>query len=63
MPAFPHAFAAWWQRLACRIQLRRRTRRELHELAQMSAHELRDIGFSHSTIAVATAAGSGLRAC
>lgn len=63
MPAFRTAFAAWWQRLACRIQLRRRMRRELRELARMSAHELRDIGFSHAPVAIAAAGGAGLRGC
>jgi uncharacterized protein YjiS (DUF1127 family) len=55
--------AASWQRFTCRIRMQRRMRRELRELRQMSAHELRDIGFSHPTIAVAAAADLGLRGC
>ena len=63
MHTIPTALAAWWQRFTCRIQLQRRMRRELRELRQMSAHELRDIGFSHPAIAVAAAADLGLRGC
>lgn len=63
MPAFLTAFAAAWQRLACRLELRRRMRRELRELRQMSAHDLRDIGFADPASAIAAAAGAGLRAC
>lgn len=63
MPAFLTAFAAAWQRFACRFRLRRRMRRELRELRQMSAHDLRDIGFADPAIAIAAATDLGLRAC
>lgn len=46
-------FFAWWQRLACRLREARRLRRDLRELAQMSAHELRDLGISHAALAAA----------
>jgi uncharacterized protein YjiS (DUF1127 family) len=50
--------AAEWQRLACRIREARRLRRDLREIAAMNTHELRDIGFTHSTIALAATTGA-----
>ena len=40
-----------WQRLSCRLQHAVRVRRDLRELAQMSAYELRDLGISHAALA------------
>jgi uncharacterized protein YjiS (DUF1127 family) len=45
--------AAWWQRLAARIQEGRRYRRDQRLLAAMSEHELRDLGISHAQVATA----------
>lgn len=44
-------FGAWLQRLACEWRDARRVRREIAELARMSAHELSDLGISHASIA------------
>lgn len=43
-----------WQRFSCRLQHAIRARRELRELAQLSAYELRDLGISHAALAAAT---------
>lgn len=48
--------AAWWQRFTCRWNEARRLRRDMHQLARMGAHELRDIGFPHPSMALAAAA-------
>jgi uncharacterized protein YjiS (DUF1127 family) len=48
--------AADWRRFTCRIRESRRMQREMGQLASMSAHELRDIGFSHPAMALAAAA-------
>lgn len=45
-----------WQRFLCRLRESRRVRREIRQLASMSAHELRDIGFTHPAMALAAAA-------
>jgi uncharacterized protein YjiS (DUF1127 family) len=50
------ALSAWWQRFICRMSEARRLRREMNQLAYMSARELRDIGFSHPSMALAAAA-------
>jgi uncharacterized protein YjiS (DUF1127 family) len=55
------SLAAWWQRFICRLNEARRLRRAMNELAQMGAHELRDIGFSHPAVAVAAASGAPSR--
>lgn len=43
-----------WQRFSCRLQHAIRARRELRELAQLSAYELRDLGISHAALAAST---------
>jgi uncharacterized protein YjiS (DUF1127 family) len=43
--------SAWFSRLLCRWREARRLQRGLAELAAMSAHELRDIGLSHASVA------------
>lgn len=50
------ALAAWWRRLICRMGEARRLRRQMKQLASMNAHELRDIGFAHASMALAAAA-------
>lgn len=50
------ALAAWWQRFTCRMAEARRLQRDMHQLARMSAHELRDIGFVYPALALAAAA-------
>ena len=44
--------ARQWRRLACRLSEARRTRRDMQELARMSAYELSDLGISHATLAI-----------
>ena len=56
MPTALTRLAAEWQRLACRIRAARRLRRDRREIAAMSPHELRDIGFMQSTVALAAVA-------
>lgn len=56
MHTFLTPLAAAWQRLTCRIREARRLRREIGQLSAMSAHELRDIGFTHPAVALAAAA-------
>jgi uncharacterized protein YjiS (DUF1127 family) len=53
--------AADWRRFICRIRESRRLRRGMNQLASMSAHELRDIGFSHPAMALAAAADTPSR--
>jgi uncharacterized protein YjiS (DUF1127 family) len=54
IPSLLSTFAAWWQRLPCRLHEAQRLRRDLAELRQMDAHELRDLGLSHASVAAAT---------
>jgi uncharacterized protein YjiS (DUF1127 family) len=53
---FTH-LTAGWQRFICRLRESRRLHRDLGQLASMSAHELRDIGFSHPSAALSAVAG------
>ena len=55
--------AADWQRFLCRMREARRLRRDMSRLASMSAHELRDIGFSHPAMALAAAEQMSSRCC
>jgi len=61
MHAILTRLAAAWQRFTCRHREARRLRQELRQLQQMNAQELRDIGFSHPTVALAAAADA--RSC
>lgn len=45
--------SAWFSRLLCQWRAARRLRRDLAELATMGAHELRDLGISHASMAAA----------
>ena len=63
MQTFFTRLAAGWRRLICRIRESRRLRRDMHQLAYMTAHELRDIGFSHPAMARAAAADMPSRCC
>ena len=45
--------SAWFSRLLCQWREARRLRRDLVELASMGAHELRDLGISHASMAAA----------
>jgi uncharacterized protein YjiS (DUF1127 family) len=56
MQTFFTRLAADWQRFICRIREARRVRRDMGQLASMSAHELRDLGFLHSSTALVAAA-------
>jgi hypothetical protein len=49
--------AAGWLRFICRMRQARRVHRDMGQLASMSAHELRDLGFTHPSMALAAAAG------
>jgi uncharacterized protein YjiS (DUF1127 family) len=53
--------AAWWQRFVCRLQEARRRRRDMRQLERMSAHELRDIGFTQNATAMFAAASVSSR--
>ena len=55
MQTFFTRLAASWQRFICRIRQSRRLRREMNQLAYLSAHELRDIGYPHPSMAPAAA--------
>lgn len=58
MNAIHTQLADWWRQFTCRLQEARRVRRDLRELAQMGAHELRDLGLSHAAVAAMTPRGA-----
>lgn len=57
---FAHLVTAW-RHFTCRRQEARRLRRDMRQLEQMSAHELRDIGYSHPAAALTAAANMASR--
>jgi uncharacterized protein YjiS (DUF1127 family) len=61
MQTFLAQLASTWQRFTCRVQEARRLRRHKREFELMSAHELRDIGFSHPAMAYSAAANGQSR--
>jgi uncharacterized protein YjiS (DUF1127 family) len=53
LPFLLQAFARWMRRAACEWRESRRVERDLAELRLMDAHELRDLGITHASMAMA----------